>query len=96
MARSARFGVVGLVVVLLAILVISPYIKRLVKEGFEEKSPAVVASAKAADDIKGLTSDIDSLNKVLQDTTLDSSTRDKLTNQKVDKQALVTKLILKM
>lgn len=86
------FGIFALTAVLIAVLLFAPYLKRFT-EGFTDQ-PNVAQSAAiqkaAAKDIKEQSIDImqelEKLNKLLENPTIDSSTKDKIIKEKAELQ----------
>lgn len=84
----------GLAFVLLSILVVGPYVKSLT-EGFSSTPEAVAvqeASQQQAEEVKQLGGEIVALNKLLENPTLDDSTREKIIKQKDELQDKIAKL----
>lgn len=88
-------GLFGLAIVLFAILIVGPYVKRFT-EGFSSQPAAQSEAAKAAEEIKNQTmslmKDIETFNKLLEDPNLDSTTKAKIVKEKEEKQAEIQKI----
>ena len=85
-----RFGIIALVVLLLSILLLGPYVRRF-SEGFSEQQTTMTPK-EIEEKVKSLGEQIVQLNKLLEDPTLDSSTKDKIVKQKEELQKEVEKI----
>jgi hypothetical protein len=84
-------GILGLIGVLLAILLLGPYVKPYT-EGFSSAEAVKEASNKQAEEVKKIGGEIVSLNKLLENPTLDSTTREKIIKQKDELQEKIAKM----
>jgi hypothetical protein len=87
------YGLVGLAVVLFAVLLIGPSLG-LFTEGFADATQTQAQavqerSNKQAEEVKKLAGEIVTLNKLLENPTLDESTREKVIKQKEEVQAKI-------
>jgi hypothetical protein len=95
------FGIFGLALVLLAILVLGPYVKRFT-EGFADAAPtdaappSVTTSTMTPSELKEKVIEagnkIIQLNKFLEDPTIDSATKEKIVKEKETLQQEIEKL----
>lgn len=86
------YGLLGLAVVLFAVLVLAPYLRSFT-EGYTNAAEAVQEKSNAqAEEVKKLGQELVTLNKLLENPTLDQSTREKVIKQKDEVQAQVEKL----
>lgn len=88
-------GFFGLALVLLAILVLGPYVKRFT-EGFSDAVPTVTSSTMTPTELKEkvleLGNKIIQLNKFLEDPTIDSATKEKIVKEKETLQKEIEKI----
>jgi hypothetical protein len=90
------YGFFGLAVILFAILLLGPYVLSFT-EGFANATQEKVQESKEgssaqAEEVKKLGQELVTLNKLLEDPTLDQGTREKVMKQKEEVQANVEKM----
>jgi hypothetical protein len=90
------FGLFGLAVVLFAVLLLGPYIRSFT-EGFADATQVQVEASKEgssaqAEEVKKLGQELVTLNKLLENPTLDEGTREKVMKQKEEVQVKVEKM----
>jgi hypothetical protein len=91
---KGALGIFGLVFVLFTILVVGPFVKSFT-EGFSSRPEAAAvqeASSQQAEEVKKIGGEIVALNKLLENPTLDDSTREKIVKQKDELQEKITKM----
>lgn len=86
-------GIVGLVLGLLAILLLAPYLKPFT-EGFSDTPAEAVkeASDTQGEEVKAIGSELVALNKLLENPTLEESTRERVLKQKEELQDKIAKM----